>query len=132
MRRRLSYSADGHRPEGHAATARDRAYERTGPDAAYERTGPDAAYERTGPDAAYERTGPDAAYERTGPEAAAERLRPEAARERRRPQRKPLVSTTSKSEPWSWLKSCSWSSFQLAFGAPVTYQGEPLSASSIP
>jgi hypothetical protein len=46
--------------------------------------------------------------------------------------RSELVSTASKSEPRSFWRACRSSSFQRGSGAPVTYHGESLSASSIP
>ena len=43
-----------------------------------------------------------------------------------------FASTTSKSEPVIWFSSWRSSSFQCELGAPVTYQGEPLSARIMP
>src|SRR5579859_848418 len=44
------------------------------------------------------------------------------------PFRKPLVSTTSKSEPWSWPRVCKSVSSKFGSDAPLMNQLEPLSA----
>ena len=44
----------------------------------------------------------------------------------------PVVSTTSKSEPLMLPSVCRTVSFHFELGAPVMYQGEPLSARIIP
>ncbi len=48
------------------------------------------------------------------------------------PLRRSLVSTTSKSEPWTPWSEWSWSFDHRAFGTPEMYQLEPLSATIIP
>ncbi len=60
------------------------------------------------------------------------RFSPGTSRAGYRPLRRLLVSTTSKSRPLMPWRVWSASSSQRASGAPVTYQGEPLSARIMP